>query len=74
MKPVLPRDVVEIALSDSEFDQVRAFLLESDFSNGSSNILELPLSEIGFSDGSAWAGRMMRRDSDRPGRWSTLER
>lgn len=72
VKPVLPGDAVVIHLSDSDFDQVKLFLKDAKYPSGINGI-ELRVTLIGFSDGTAWSGRMLRRDPNSPGGWSPVE-
>ncbi|HKB66790.1 MAG TPA: hypothetical protein VKC61_13120 [Pyrinomonadaceae bacterium] len=74
VKPVPPGGTVEIQLSDNDFDQMKIFLKEAKYPT-SVNFIELRITDIGFSDGTAWnAGRMNRRDSKSPWGWSPINR
>ena len=72
VKPVPPGGTVEIQLSDDEFDQIKFFLKEARYPR-SVNFIELRITDLGFSDGTAWnAGIINRRDSSSPWGWSTI--
>ena len=72
VKPVLPGDTVEIHLSDNDFDQIKFFLKEAGYPP-SVNFIELRITSLGFSDGTAWnAGRINRRDSTSPWGWTPI--
>jgi len=73
VKPVPPGGTVEIQLSDNDFDQMKIFLKEAKYPT-SVNFIELRITDIGFSDGTAWnAGRMNRRDPKSPWGWSPIK-
>jgi hypothetical protein len=71
VKPIKDGESLEITLSGHDFDRVKTFLRELNYP--SLNGIEVRVSVIGFSDGTAWTGRMMRRDSDSPFGWSPIE-
>lgn len=71
IKPIKDGDSFEVSLSDHDFDQVNTFLRNIKYSvvNG----IEVRVMVIGFGDGTAWTGRMMRRDPSSPFGWSPIE-
>ena len=66
VQAVLPDESVEIKLSDSDLDQLMIFLDAAKYPPSIKKI-ELRVIIIGFSDGTAWSGRMLRRDLNDPG-------
>jgi hypothetical protein len=62
VKPVLPGEHLEITLSDAEFTLLNQFLIDTGFLVTSK--VEIRVTHIGFSDGTAWTGQMAQR---RPG-------
>ena len=72
VKPVSPGDTVEIRLTDDDFDQIKLFLRDAKYP-ASFKAIELRITDLGFSDGTAWnAGRFNRRDSNSPWGWSPI--
>lgn len=70
VKPVFPGDTVEISLTDDDLDQLKFFLKEPKYP-ASIKVIELRITDLGFSDGTAWnAGRINRRDSNSPWGWT----
>lgn len=71
VKPIEDGETFEITLSDQDFDRLEAFLRDTNYSGLKG--IEVRVSIIGFSDGTAWTGRMMRRDAGSPFGWSPIE-
>jgi hypothetical protein len=71
IKPIKHGETLEITLSDHDFDRVKTFLREIQYSvlNG----IEVRVIVIGFGDGTAWTGRMMRRDPGSPFGWGPID-
>lgn len=71
VKPIEDGETFEVTLSDHDFYQVIAFLYDIKYSvlNG----IEVRVTTIGFADGTAWLGRMMRRDPGSSFGWSDIE-
>jgi hypothetical protein len=70
--PILPKETFELEMSDHHFGELQTFLRMANFPP-SLNIMELRVMGLGFSDGTAWSGRMVRRDSDSPAGWSPID-
>lgn len=68
VKPVLPGDIFEIRLDDSEFEQMQSFLISAQYRDGVDHV-QLRANVIGFGDGTAWTGRMIERDPGSPAGW-----
>ena len=71
IKPVKDKESFEITLSDHDLDRLETFLREINYP--ALNCIEVRVGVIGFSDGTVWTGRMMRRDADSPFGWSIIE-
>jgi hypothetical protein len=72
-KPILPGDIVELTLSDKDFDDLKLFLKETK-NPASIKKIELRVIAIGFSDGTVWNfGHMYRRDPKAPRGWRLIE-
>lgn len=71
VKPIEHSDTFEIRLSDHDFDQLGVFLRDAKYSVVRG--VEVRVNVIGFSDGTAWNGRMIRRDPSSPIGWSPIE-
>ena len=70
---VPPGDEVELKLSDAEFEELMSFLREAGFPD-KIHVVEIRVNTIGFADGTAWSGRMLKRDSSRPSGWAVDKR
>ena len=71
VKPIEDGDTFEIRLSDDDFEQLWVFLSDAKYSVVFG--VEVRVNVVGFSDGTAWTGRMMRRDPGSPFGWSPIE-
>lgn len=60
---VLPGGEIELKLSDAELDDLKTFLKKVGFPNAV-HVVEIGVNSIGFADGTAWYGRMLKRGSD----------
>lgn len=71
VKPIKHGETFEVTLNDHDFAQMNKFLEDIGYSvlNG----IELRVNVIGFSDGTVWAHRMMRRDPASPFGWRVIE-
>jgi hypothetical protein len=69
VNPVLPGDYLELALSNDQYDTIKSLLASAGIQDN--NNVEIRVSAIGFSDGTAWSGRMAQRNSK--GRWLPAE-
>lgn len=69
---VLPGGQVEIKLTGSEFEDLTTFLKQAGFP-GRVHVVEIRVNTIGFADGTAWSGRMLKRDSNSPGGWADID-
>jgi hypothetical protein len=56
-----PGGDLEFVLSDAQYDDIKRFLKDNDFPDSIKKV-EIQVVKIGFSDGTAWNGRMYRRD------------
>lgn len=56
-----PNADLEIVLSDAQYDDIKRFLKDVEFPETIKKV-EIQIVKIGFSDGTAWNGRMYRRD------------
>jgi hypothetical protein len=61
VKPVLPGGHQEIALSEAKLSAVNALLTDTGFLVKSK--VEVKVNLVGFSDGTAWSGQMVQRQS-----------
>ena len=68
---VLPRDEIELNLPDVEFDDLMAFLHKAGFPE-KIHVVEIRIKTIGFADGTAWYGKMLKRDKDAKAGWTIL--
>lgn len=59
VKPLLPGDVLELTLSDAKYDTIKPLLETAKIPHNES--VEVRVSAIGFSDGTAWSGQMAQR-------------
>jgi hypothetical protein len=71
VKPIEDGESFEITLSDHDFDRLKTFLRDTNYPE--LKRIEVRVSVIGFSDGTAWTGRMMRRDAGSPFGWSPIK-
>jgi hypothetical protein len=61
-KPIAsPGDRVTLTVSDSQYENIQLFLNQIGLS-GQVNRIEIQVLKLGFADGTAWNGRMYRRD------------
>lgn len=60
---VLPGGEIELKLSDAELADLKTFLMKVGFPD-SVHVVEIGVNSIGFADGTAWYGRMLKRGSD----------
>ena len=58
---VLPGGEIELKLSDAELEDLKAFLKKVGFPD-TVHVVEIGVSTIGFADGTAWFGKMLKRD------------
>lgn len=58
---VLPGGEIELKLSDAELKDLKAFLKKVGFPE-TVHVVEIGVSTIGFADGTAWFGKMLKRD------------
>ena len=58
---VLPGGEIDLTLSDAELEDLKTFLSEVGFPDPVH--VEIGVSTIGFADGTAWFGRMLKRGS-----------
>jgi hypothetical protein len=72
VKPILPGDTTEITLLDKDFEGLNLFLKQTKYA-ASIKKIELRVIAIGFSDGTVWNGRMLRRDPKAPKGWIPIE-
>lgn len=70
---VLPTGEIELKLTDSQFEDLMKFLKEAGFPERV-HIVELRVNTIGFADGTAWSGKMLRRDPGSTSGWSIVEK
>lgn len=66
---VPPGDGVELKLSDAQFEDLRSFLRKAGFPD-TIHAVEIGVTSIGFADGTAWFGKMLKRDSGSPSGWA----
>lgn len=60
--PVLPGAEVELQLSDAELDDLKGFLKKAGFPD-KIHAIEVRVNTIGFIDGTAWYGKLLKRGS-----------
>ena len=60
---VVPGGEIEIKLSDAELEDLKTFLKKVAFPDAV-HVVEIAVDSIGFADGTAWYGRMLKRGSD----------
>ena len=68
VKPLLPGDVVELRLSEEKYETLGPLLETAKITHNQS--VEVRISAIGFSDGTAWSGQMAQ--SNPKGGWMPL--
>ncbi len=71
VKPIKDGESFVITLSDHNFYRMIAFL--DDIKYSVFNVIEVRVSVIGFSDGTAWTGQMMQRNPASPFGWSPVD-
>lgn len=72
-EPLLPGNSRAIVLVDTEYNSLKEYLKEAKYPV-SIKRLGVRVTEIGFSDGTAWtAGEMFRRAPDNPDKWIPVE-
>jgi hypothetical protein len=69
---VSPGRAVELKLENSELDDLKTFLGKAGFPDRI-HVVEIRVNTIGFADGSAWSGKMLRRDSSNPTGWTEID-
>jgi hypothetical protein len=67
---VLPGGEIEIKLSESQYSDLKQFLSDAGFPE-TIHMVEIRITSIGFVDGTAWFGKMLKRDLLNPGKWRT---
>lgn len=67
-KPMLPGDFLELKLSEAKYDAIGSLLETAGIPNNDK--VEIRVSAIGFSDGTAWSGQMAQRNPN--GGWLPL--
>lgn len=60
VKPLLPGDYLELKLSNASYSSINPLLVTAGIPNH--NKVEIRVSGIGFSDGTAWSGQMAQRN------------
>lgn len=71
VKPIKDGESFDITLSDHDFYRLIVFLHDIEYSVLKG--IEVRVTTIGFVDGTAWIGRMVRRDPGGPFGWSDIE-
>jgi hypothetical protein len=72
-EPLLPGNSRDIILVDTEYNSLKESLKEAKYPINIKR-LGVRITEIGFSDGTAWtSGEMFRRDPDNPDKWIPVE-
>jgi hypothetical protein len=69
---VSPETVVEIKLEDSELERLKTFLGKAGFP-GQIHTVEIRVNTLGFADGTAWSGKMLKRDSGSQTGWTEID-
>jgi hypothetical protein len=74
LNPLIQQGAVQsIALTDSEYGYMRAFLWDFKFPASIENV-HITVYTIGFTDGSAWAGQLYRRERGSKRGWTPAEK
>ena len=58
---ILPGEEVDLKLTDTRYEELKTFLSEAGFSQNI-KLVEVRVNTIGFIDGTAWFGKMLKRD------------
>jgi len=69
---ILPGGQAELKLNDAEFENLKAFLKRAGFPNNI-HVVKVRVNTVGFTDGTAWNGKMLKRDSGGDSGWSIIE-
>lgn len=69
---ILPEGEIELNLSDAEFEDLKIFLKEAGFPD-KIHVVEIRVNTIGFADGTAWFGKMLKRDSGNRTGWTIVD-
>lgn len=69
---VLPGGETEAKLTDAQFEDLMRFLKEAGFPD-KIHVVEVRVNSIGFADGTAWFGKMLKRDPGSPSGWTVVE-
>jgi len=70
---IQPGAIQTLELPDSEYGFMRAFLWDFKYP-ASIEKIHVVIYTIGFADGTAWAGQMLKRDRGSKGGWKTMEK
>jgi hypothetical protein len=70
---IKPGETELIALSDTDYDALRVFLMELKFPSSTQSV-HISVYTIGFTDDTAWGGHLFRRDTRSKHGWTPVEK